>query len=172
MGGHVNTGRVSGRSQGLASVPAKLRFIASIALTTCALAVSYAACCGAALGDNAQAIKELEAKLDTPGAIMLRDASLADWLFAIQDLWKVDIVFGNELQTETVNGGFGKTTTLREILNAILTSRNYGYEPVGGSLVIKSLDQMGNLNPQFKGELIRYEHLSPTEAEENVRIFG
>ncbi|MBI2479551.1 MAG: hypothetical protein HYV60_13230, partial [Planctomycetia bacterium] len=46
----------------------------------------------------------LEAKLEQKGTIILRDASLVEWLFAIQKEWGIDIVVGNELQREVVNG--------------------------------------------------------------------
>ena len=164
----MNTAHLSVCGQGLARVPAMLRRIASIALTISALAVSY---CGAASGDDAQAKKELEAKLDTLGTITLRDGTLADWLFAIQEAWKVDIVFGNELQNVTVNGGFGEDRKLRDILDIILVSQNYGYQRVGGSLIVKSLDELGSLNPRFTDDILRYEYLNPTEAEDSVKVF-
>ena len=167
----MNTAHLPDSGQGLARASAMLRCIASTARTIGAAAVFYAASCGAAAGNDAQAKKEIEAKLDTRGTITLRDTTVANWLFAIQENWKVDIVFGNELQNEVVNGAFGEDNTLREILDVILGSRNYGYQRIGRSLVIKSLDEIGSLNPRFTGELLRYEYLNSTEAEESVRLF-
>ncbi|MBC8352928.1 MAG: hypothetical protein H8E66_13115 [Planctomycetes bacterium] len=76
--------------------------------------------------DNSEAASSLKTKLEKTGTIILRDASLVEWLFAIQREWGIDIVVGNELQAEVVNGAF-TDTTLREVLNTILISRGFGY---------------------------------------------
>lgn len=110
----------------------------------------------------------LEEKLETKGTIILRDASLVEWLFAIQKEWGIDIVVGNELQREIVNGAF-TDTTLREVLTSILVSRGYGYRQVGKSLLIIRLDEM-NIKPDQRTVLLPLEFLNPQEVESSIQL--
>lgn len=110
----------------------------------------------------------LEAKLDQPGTIILRDATLVEWLFAIQKEWGVDIVVGNELQREIVNGAF-TDTTLREVLTSILISRGYGYRQVGKSLLIVRLDDL-TIKPDQRTVLFPLESLNPQEVEPSIQL--
>ena len=73
----------------------------------------------------------LDAKMNQIGTVMLRGASLADWMFAIQQEWNINIVFSpTDLEGDKVDGAFEKVT-LREILNAILLTGGYGYQRIG-----------------------------------------
>lgn len=119
-----------------------------------------------AADDNA--VASLETKLEQKGTIILRDATLVEWLFAIQKEWGVDIVVGNELKTEIVNGAF-TDTTLREVLTSILVSRGFGYRQVGKSLLIVRLDDM-TIKPDQRTVLIPLELLSPLDAEPSVKL--
>ncbi len=110
----------------------------------------------------------LEAKLDQKGTIILRDASLVEWLFAIQKEWGIDIVVGNELQREVVNGAF-TDTTLREVLNSILISRGYGYRQVGKSLLIVRLDDL-TIKPDQRTVLLPLDLLNPQEVESSIQL--
>ncbi len=110
----------------------------------------------------------LEEKLETKGTIILRDASLVEWLFAIQKEWGIDIVVGNELQREIVNGAF-TDTTLREVLTSILVSRGFGYRQVGKSLLIIRLDEM-NIKPDQRTVLLPLEFLNPQEVESSIQL--
>ncbi|MEO8493720.1 MAG: secretin N-terminal domain-containing protein [Planctomycetota bacterium] len=114
------------------------------------------------------AAASLEAKLDQKGTIILRDATLVEWLFAIQKEWGIDIVVGNELQKEIVNGAF-TDTTLREVLTSILVSRGFGYRQVGKSLLIIRLDDM-TIKPDQRTVLLPLELLNPQEVEPSVRL--
>jgi len=109
----------------------------------------------AVLAADDPAVALLEAKLDQKGTIILRDATLVEWLFAIQKEWGVDIVVGNELKTEIVNGAF-TDTTLREVLTSILVSRGFGYRQVGKSLLIVRLDDM-TIKPDQRTAMILWE---------------
>ncbi|HUG68972.1 MAG TPA: secretin N-terminal domain-containing protein [Pirellulaceae bacterium] len=110
----------------------------------------------------------LEVKLDQKGTIILRDASLVEWLFAIQKEWGIDIVVGNELQKEVVNGAF-TDTTLREVLNSILISRGFGYRQVGKSLLIVRLDDL-TIKPDQRTVLLPLELLNPLEVEPSIQL--
>lgn len=110
----------------------------------------------------------LKAKLDQKGTIILRDASLVEWIFAIQREWGIDIVVGNELQRDIVNGGF-TDTPLREVLTSILYSRGYGYRQVGESLLIMRLDDM-TIKPDQNPVLISLDFLQPQEVESSVQL--
>lgn len=114
------------------------------------------------------ATSSLEAKLEQKGTIVLRDASLVEWLFAIQKEWGIDIVVGNELQREVVNGAF-TDTTLREVLNSILISRGYGYRQVGKSLLIVRLDDL-TIKPDQRTVLLPLEFLNPQEVESSIQL--
>jgi len=113
------------------------------------------------------AADSLDAKLDQKGTVILRDASLVEWLFAIQKEWGVDIVVGNELQRDVVNGGF-TDATLREVLTSILYSRGYGYRRVGKSLLIVRLEDM-SIKPDQVTALFPLEFLDPQEVEASVQ---
>ena len=43
---------------------------------------------------------DLKAQLDVTGTMVLRDASLSDWLFAIQQEWKINIVFSDDIRKD------------------------------------------------------------------------
>lgn len=120
------------------------------------------------LAADDEATLSLEAKLDQKGTIILRDASLVEWLFAIQKEWGIDIVVGNELQREVVNGAF-TDTTLREVLNSILISRGYGYRQVGKSLLIVRLDDL-TIKPDQRTVLLPLDLLNPQEVESSIQL--
>jgi general secretion pathway protein D len=120
------------------------------------------------LAADASPVASLEDKLDQKGTIVLRDATLVEWLFAIQKEWGIDIVVGNELQREIVNGAF-TDTTLREVLTSILVSRGFGYRQVGKSLLIVRLDDL-TIKPDQRTVLIPLELLNPQEVEPSLRL--
>jgi len=141
------------------------RLVPSLIVALLLQSLSFPLPCSAA-DDNPTT--SLEAKLDQKGTIILRDATLVEWLFAIQKEWGIDIVVGNELQKEIVNGAF-TDTTLREVLTSILVSRGFGYRQVGKSLLIVRLDDM-TIKPDQRTVLIPLELLNPQEVEPSIRI--
>lgn len=90
--------------------------------------------------------KSLLETLERRGDLTLRNSSLEGALFTISELWGLNIVSGDV--RGTVNGVF-KNAPLREILDSILLSNNYGYRPVGDSLAVSPLSELGKVNPFF-----------------------
>ena len=142
----------------------------TLALCLCATAVlaTPGSWTPAVRGQEADAVTALEAKLDQKGTIVMRDATLVEWLFAIQREWGVDIVVGNELQRDVVNGAF-TDATLREVLTAILYARGYGYRQIGKSLMITRLDDM-TIKPNQRNAIIPLEFLTPEEVLSSVQL--
>ncbi len=112
---------------------------------------------------------QLNAKLDEPGSMMLRDATLADWVFAIKQEWGINIVTGVDLQNEAVDAGF-EETPLREILAEILFVRGFGYQAVGNSLRIVKLEDLGALRPGFETAILPLERLQAIEVEPSIKL--
>lgn len=96
-----------------------------------------------------------------PGDLQLRDTPLASALFTISEIWQVNVVVGHEVQGQ-VNGVF-RQAPLYEILDSILLANGYGYRPVGQSLVIVDLKELGDLNPMFESATIKLEYLDPAQ---------
>lgn len=112
---------------------------------------------------------ELNRKLEQTGTIILRDASLADWLIAIQKQWKVDIVGGSDLSQDIATGAF-TDAKLREVLTSLLRVRGYGYRKVGNSLVVMRLDHM-TIKPGQRRVLIPLKHVAAADVEAPVKLF-
>jgi general secretion pathway protein D len=83
--------------------------------------------------------------LDQRASVTFKDTPLTDVVFSLGEVWDVNIVAGSEV-TGTVNGVF-KDATLRDVLDAVLTSQGYGYQHAGDSLVIVARDKMGRDDP-------------------------
>ncbi|GIW90872.1 MAG: hypothetical protein KatS3mg109_1304 [Pirellulaceae bacterium] len=105
--------------------------------------------------------EQVLAKLRQRGTLILRDASLVEALFAIQENWGVNIVVGNDVKG-AVNGAYNNAP-LHEILDSILASQGYGYLAIGDSLVVMKLEHLGALKPLFVTETIRVENVPPQE---------
>src|SRR4051812_42248668 len=95
--------------------------------------------------------EELAAALEHPGELNLHGVTLDKALFMIGEQWNINIVAGDV--KGTVNGTF-KQAPLREILDAILLSNGYNYRAVGKSLVVSSIEQLGQINPFFQSAII------------------
>lgn len=107
--------------------------------------------------------------LSRRGDLTLRDTTLESALFTISELWGVNIVAG-DVQGE-VNGVF-KDAPLRDILDSILLSNGYAYRPVGGSLVVSRLQELGQINPFFVSETISVGAAEVGEAVEAARLMS
>ena len=112
----------------------------------------------------------LDQRLSQRGDLILRDTPLVAALFSISELWRVNIVVGQEVQGQ-VNGVF-RQAPLCEILDSILLSNGYGYRPVGQSLVVMKLADLGDLNPMFQSITIPLAHLDPAQIVEGVRLLS
>ena len=113
---------------------------------------------------------KLSAALVRPGDLMLRQTELSAALLMISEIWEINVVLGPDV-TGSVYAQF-VATPLHEILDAILLPNNLGYRPMGQSLVVMNLAQLGNLNPMFDSAAFRLQYLDPAEILESVRLFG
>ncbi|TWT66306.1 Type II secretion system protein D precursor [Posidoniimonas polymericola] len=95
--------------------------------------------------------RSLVEALETHGDLTLQNGTLKSALFTIGEQWGINIVTG-EIDG-AVNGVF-RDAPLREILDSILLSNGYGYRPVGQSLVVTRLSELGQVNPFFVSETI------------------
>ncbi|MGL4512032.1 MAG: secretin N-terminal domain-containing protein [Lacipirellulaceae bacterium] len=131
-----------------------------------------------ALGDAATAVRAAEAldgeqrvfaSLDRRGDLTLRNSTLEGALFTISELWGINIVAGGV--EGAVNGVF-KDAPLREILDSILLANGYAYRPVGASLVVSKLADLGQVNPFFVSETIPVGAAEVQEVVEAARLMS
>lgn len=87
-------------------------------------------------------------KLNARGDLTLNNATLSEALFTISELWNVNFVVNSSVQGQV--GGVFKDAPLREILDSILLSNGYSYRPVGQSLVVMPLSELGGVHPLFE----------------------
>lgn len=104
------------------------------------------------------------------GDLTLRNTTLDGALFTISELWNINIVVGNDVQGQ-VNGVF-KKAPLSEILNAILLANGFSYRPVGDSLVIMRLDELGQVNPLFESATIPVQQGNAQEIADSARLMS
>jgi len=113
---------------------------------------------------------KLSAALVRPGDLMLRQTDLSAALLMISEIWEINVVLGPDV-TGSVYAQF-VATPLHEILDAILLPNGLGYRPMGQSLVIMKIEQLGDLNPMFDSAALRLRNVDPSEILESVRLFG
>ncbi len=87
----------------------------------------------------------------------------------IGEQWNINIVAGEV--KGTVNGTF-KQAPLREILDAILLSNGYNYRAVGKSLVISSIEQLGQINPFFQSATIPVQTADIDEVVQGAQLLN
>jgi general secretion pathway protein D len=112
---------------------------------------------------------DLATALARRGDLTLRNSSIDGALFTIGELWHINIVVGEV--KGTVNGSF-KNAPLREILDTILLSNGYSYRPVGESLVVSPLSQLGQINPFFKSATIAVQSADIDETVEGAKLLS
>ncbi|GIW99882.1 MAG: hypothetical protein KatS3mg111_3215 [Pirellulaceae bacterium] len=98
--------------------------------------------------DPTAAHLQLERRL----TIDLRDVTLLEALFSVRDLAGINLVVGNEVEG-TVNAAF-TDAPLRQILDTLLIPRGYGYRLVSGSVVIMTLEDLGNQLPSMQTRIV------------------
>lgn len=108
-------------------------------------------------------------KLARRGDLTLREATLESALFTISELWGINIVAADV--QGAVNGVF-KDAPLRDILDSILLSNGYAYRPVGGSLVVSRMQDLGQINPFFVSETIPVGAAEVSEVMEAARLMS
>jgi general secretion pathway protein D len=111
--------------------------------------------------------EDLAIALERTGELNLHGVSLDKALFMIGDQWNINIVAGEV--KGTVNGTF-KQAPLREILDAILLSNGYNYRAVGKSLVISSIEQLGQINPYFQSAIIPVQTADIDEVVQGAQL--
>ncbi|MFN3152384.1 secretin N-terminal domain-containing protein [Bremerella sp.] len=104
---------------------------------------------------------QIEAALKQRGDLTLRETSLPHALQTISEIWNINVVLGSKVEG-TINGTF-RDAPLYDILDSLLLLNGYGYRPVGDSLVIVPLAELGTSNPMFRSETIPLEHASAVE---------
>ncbi len=134
------------------------------AIACLTLALALCACGGAAASEPSTLIADA---LTRRGDLTLRDATLEGALFTISELWGINIVSGEA--PGAVNGVF-KNAPLAEILDAILLSNGYSYRPVGDSLVISKLADVGQLSPFFTSATIPVLHAEVADVFEGAQM--
>lgn len=107
-------------------------------------------------------------KLERRGDLELEDASMAETLLRVGELWGVNLVFSKSIEGR-VTGAF-KQAPLSEILDAVLLSNGYGYRPVGQSLVVVPLAELGEVNPMFATAAVPMTHCEPSKVVESLRL--
>jgi len=115
----------------------------------------------------------IESALKQRGDLTLRETSLPHALQTISEIWNINVVLGSKVEG-TINGTF-RDAPLYDILDSLLLLNGYGYRPVGDSLVIVPLSELGTSNPMFRSETIPLEHASAVEiipAMESLKSRG
>ncbi|MCR9201779.1 MAG: hypothetical protein NXI04_24295 [Planctomycetaceae bacterium] len=118
----------------------------------CALLVSGLLLFAAPATADERPSRSAEQILNTRGSLTLRDVTLSQALFTISESWHVNLLFGNSIEG-SVNGVF-RDATLREVLDSVLLANGYGYRPKGQSLIIMSLEDLGDSNAMLETESI------------------
>lgn len=113
--------------------------------------------------------EDLAVALERRGDLNLHGLSLNAALFTIGEQWNINIVAG-EVEG-TVNGTF-KQAPLREILDSILLSNGYNYRPVGKSLVVSKISDLGQINPFFKSATIPVRSADIDEVVEGAKLLS
>jgi len=126
----------------------------------------------AAVARSGQASRSIDpdllSRLRKSGDLTLRDMPLREALLMIGRQWDVNLVIGANLEG-TVSGAF-VASPLSEILDSILLSHGYSYRPVGRTLVVLPLAELGDLNPLFESAVIPVRHGEPADVLEGVRL--
>jgi len=136
----------------------------------CLQLVVWGVCC---LPDTATAQPRLEApsnsvppeihqRLQERGDLTLDDVTFRQALFTINEVWGVNIFAATDVEG-TVSGVF-TDAPLHEILDSILLSNGLTYRPVGKTLVVMKLEEMGDFNPMFQSATITLRAASPIDV--------
>src|SRR5581483_4191830 len=109
-------------------------------------------------------------KLSSLGDISLKNTTLPEAMSSISGTWHINIVMGDEIQGQ-VSGVFQKAP-LHEVLDSILLSNGYSYRPVGQTLVVMKLKDLGDNNPLFETTTIPVVNGKPDEILNGVKILA
>jgi general secretion pathway protein D len=112
---------------------------------------------------------DLADALERPGDLNLHGLSLNAALFTIGEQWNINVVAG-DLEGK-VNGVFNQAP-LREILDSILLSNGYNYRAVGNSLVVSSIEELGQINPFFQSATIPVRSADIDEVVDGAKLLS
>ncbi|MBX3434106.1 MAG: type II secretion system protein GspD [Pirellulales bacterium] len=110
----------------------------------------------------------LSEALQQQGDLKLRNSSIEAALSTISEIWGVNLVTGKSIEG-TVNCDF-KQATLREVLDSILLANGYSYRPVGESLVVQMVADVGSANPLFTSTTIPIRYGTLAEITEAAQL--
>jgi len=133
----------------------------AVAALLAAVVLFFCVAAPTAQGETAGIDPALESKLRKRGDLTLRDMKLGQALFTISETWKVNLVVGENIEGQ-VNGVF-KDAPLHEILDSILLANDYGWRPVGQSVIVAKLDTLGDANPMFQSTTITLKAAKPED---------
>ncbi|REK29896.1 MAG: hypothetical protein DWQ42_03060 [Planctomycetota bacterium] len=109
----------------------------------------------------------LEEKLNTKGSLTLQNTNITNAMYAVSVAWGVNIVVQSDVE-KSVNGVF-KNAPLKQILDSLLLINGYSYRPVGDSLVIMTLEEVG-VPPLFTTAVVPLRYASPEDVLPVVQI--
>lgn len=112
--------------------------------------------------------KTLMEKLNTRGDLTIKERSIAEAIYTISDTWDINIVVQSDIRGE-VNCVFSDAP-LKEILDSLLLINGYSYRPVGESLVVMSLNEVGQFSQLFTTEIIPLRYGVPAEIVTAVEL--
>ena len=113
---------------------------------------------------------DLASSLRKKGNLTLSGTPLEKALFMIGDAWGVNLVVGDDVQG-TATATF-TNAPLHEILDSILLANGYGYRSEGESLVITSLQGLGDNHPLFERQFISLKFAEPEEVRDNAQLYS
>lgn len=105
---------------------------------------------------------EIHERLQERGDLTLDDVTFRQALFTINKVWDVNIFAATDVEG-TVSGVF-TDAPLHEILDSILLSNGLTYRPVGKTLVVMKLEELGDFNPMFESATISLRAASPIDV--------
>jgi general secretion pathway protein D len=112
----------------------------------------------------------LAEQLNRRGDLVLENSPVAETLLRVGELWGVNLVFSKDLDGR-VSGTF-KQAPLREILDAVLLANGYSYRPVGQSLVVVKLAELGDVNPLFTSAAVPLANCEPGKVVDSLRLLS
>ncbi len=104
---------------------------------------------------------EVSEKLLQRGDLTLNDVTFRQALFTINEVWGINIFAATDVEG-TISGVF-TDAPLHEILDSILISNSLTYRPVGNTLVVMKLEDLGDFNPMFRTATITLQAASPLD---------
>ena len=134
------------------------------------LAITAAAWAEDIRGNVAPLGSGLTEKLAQKGSLTLHDAPLGETLLRISEIWGVNVIAGVPVDGR-ITATF-QNAPLHEILDTVLLSNGYSYRPVGSSLVILKMEDVGNWNAMFQTAAIPLRHADPADCLESVRLLN